>query len=151
MRILRDVADALKFREYLPVYSLRAACGLFGDGESVVQEGWVKVEGKGRLDDTQFVVKTKGVSMEGLIEEGSYAVFRKLGGGGLEGKVLLVQRLEAGDPKSGGAYTIKKFTRRGEKVILKARNHDSDDIELESDAEYSTKYRAIAEFKGVIP
>jgi len=151
MRILRDVADALKFREYLPVYSLRAACGLFGDGESVVQEGWVKVEGKGRLDDTQFVVKTKGVSMEGLIEEGSYAVFRKLGGGGLEGKVLLVQRLEAGDPESGGAYTIKKFTRKGGKVVLKARNPESGDIELESDAEYSTKYRAIAEFKDVIP
>ena len=150
-RILCDVASSLKFREYLPVYSLRAACGLFGDGESVAQDGWIKVEGKGRLDDTQFVVKTEGVSMEGLIESGSYAIFRKLGGGGLEGKVLLIQRLEASDPDSGGAYTIKKFTRNGGKVVLKARNPEIGDIELASDAEYSTKYRAIAEFKGVIP
>ena len=121
------------------------------EGREVVQDAWVKVEGKGRLDDTQFVVKTKGVSMEGLIEEGSYAIFRKLGGGDLEGKVLLIQRLEAGDPESGGAYTVKEFTRKGGKVVLKARNQEVGAIELESDAEYSTKYRAIAEFKGVIP
>lgn len=147
---LETVPQELRFREYLPVYSLRAACGHFGDGEEVEPDGWMKVKGCGRLDDTQFVVKTEGASMEGLIEEGSYAIFRRLGGN-LEGKVLLVQRLEAGDPDSGGAYTIKKFTRKGGKVVLKARNPEVADIVLESDAEYSTRYRAIAEFKGVLP
>ena len=87
--------------------------------------------------------------MEGKIVEGSYAIFRMLGGR-LEGKVLLVQRLEAGDPETGGAYTIKKFTRNGAKVVLTARNPEVADIVLENDAEYSTKYRAIAEFKGVV-
>jgi len=147
--ILASVAAALRFREYLPVYSLRAACGHFGDGEEVEPDGWIKVVNCGRLDDTQFVVKTEGTSMEGLIEEGSYAIFRKLGAS-LEGKVLLVQRLEAGDPETGGAYTIKKFTRNGAKVVLKARNPDVSDIVLENDAEYSTRYRAIAEFRGVV-
>jgi len=146
-----DVPEKDRFKTYLPYYSAVAKCGPFVEGREVVQDGWVKVEGKGRLDDTQFVVKTKGVSMEGLIEEGSYAIFRKLGGGDLEGKVLLIQRLEASDPDSGGAYTIKKFTRIVGKVVLKARNPEISDIELTSDAEYSTKYRAIAEFKGVIP
>lgn len=36
------------------------------------------------------------------------------------------------------------------KVVLKARNPEVSDIVLENDAEYSTKYRAIAEFKGVV-
>lgn len=40
--------------------------------------------------------------------------------------------------------------RKGTKVVLKARNPGFPDIELENDAEYSTKYRAIAEFKGVV-
>ena len=137
---IEAVPQNLKFREYLPVYSLRAACGHFGDGEEVAPDGWIKVENCGRIDDTQFVVKTEGASMEGLIEEGSYAIFRKLGGR-LEGNVLLVQRLEAGDPETGGAYTIKKFTRNGAKVVLKARNPEVADIVLENDAEYSTKYR----------
>ena len=146
---IEAVPQNLKFHEYLPVYSLRAACGHFGDGEEVAPDGWIKVVNCGRLDDTQFVVKTEGTSMEGLIEEGSYAIFRKLGAS-LEGKVLLVQRLEAGDPETGGAYTIKKFTRNGGKVVLKARNPEVVDIVLENDAEYSTRYRAIAEFKCVV-
>ena len=144
------IDDSLKFREYLPLYSLRAVCGPFAEGQPVAPEGWVKVEGKGVLDDTQFVVKTEGASMEGLIEEGAYVILRKIGGD-LEGKVLLVQRFEAGDPENGGAYTIKKFTKKGSKVVLKARNPEVADIVLEDDAEYSTRYRAIAEFKGVIP
>ena len=40
--------------------------------------------------------------------------------------------------------------RNGAKVVLKARNPEVSDIVLENDAEYSTKYRAIAEFKGVV-
>jgi len=35
-------------------------------------------------------------------------------------------------------------------VVLKARNPEVEDIVLENDAEYSTRYRAIAEFKGVV-
>ena len=144
-----DVPEKERFKTYLPFYSAVGKCGPFADGQEVVQDGWVKVEGKGRLDDTQFVVKTDGVSMEGLIEDGSYVLFRKLDGD-LEGKVLLVQRHETSDPETGGAYTIKKFMRKGGKVVLKARNPEIGDIVLESDAEYSTKYRAIAEFRGII-
>ena len=40
--------------------------------------------------------------------------------------------------------------RTGAKVVLKARTPDVADIVLENDAEYSTKYRAIAEFKCVV-
>lgn len=144
-----DVPEKERFKTYLPYYSAVGKCGPFAEGQEVEPDGWVKVGNCGRLDDTQFVVKTEGTSMEGLIDEGSYAIFRKLGGS-LEGKVLLVQRLEAGDPESGGAYTVKQFMRNGAKVILKARNPEIAAIVLESDAEYSTKYRAIAEFKGVV-
>lgn len=40
--------------------------------------------------------------------------------------------------------------RKCAKVVLKARNPEVEDIVLENDAEYSTRYRAIAEFKGVV-
>lgn len=148
-RILAEIGDELKFRSWLPVYSLRAACGPLADGEAVEPEGWVKAEGHGRLDDTQFVVRTEGVSMEGLIPDGAYAIFRKLGGGALEGKTLLVQRSDASDPESGGAYTVKRFTRKGGRVVLKATDPEYD-IVLRDEAEYSAKYRAIAEFKEVL-
>ncbi len=124
-------------------------CGPFADGQEVEADGWVKVTGRGMLDPTQFVVRTKGVSMEGLIPEGAMCVMRKLGGGDLDGKTILVQRNDASDPENGGAYTIKTFTRKGKKVVLKAKDPKYD-IPLKDDAEYSQKYRAIAEFKRVI-
>ena len=65
------------------------------------------------------------------------------------GKTILVQRNDASDPESGGAYTVKTFTRKGKKVVLKAKDSKYD-ILLKDDAEYSQKYRAIAEFKGVL-
>lgn len=68
---------------------------------------------------------------------------------GIEGFAFLVQRNDASDPESGGAYTIKKFTRKGKKVVLKAKDPKYD-IFLKDDAEYSQKYRAIAEFKRVL-
>lgn len=147
--ILHEVGEALRYSEYLPVYSLRAVCGPLADGEEVKAEGWIKVEGHGKLDSTQFVVRTEGLSMEGLIHEGAMCIMRKLGGGGLEGKTILVQRNDASDPESGGAYTIKKFTRKGKKVILKAKDPKYD-IPLKDDAEYGQMYRAIAEFKKVL-
>ena len=104
--------------------------------------------GYGKLDPTQFVVRTKGVSMEGLIPDGAMCVMRKLGGGDLEGKTILVQRNDASDPENGGAYTIKTFTHKGKKVVLKAKDPKYD-IPLKDDAEYDQKYRAIAEFKRV--
>ncbi len=144
-----EVAAKEKFKTRLPVYSLTAACGPLAEGREVEPVGWAKVAGHGRLDETQFVVKTEGVSMEGLIPDGAFVVLRKLGGGGLEGKTVLVQRNEASDPEGGGAYTIKTFTRKGGKVVLKARDPRYD-IELGDEAECEKKYRVIAEFKCVL-
>lgn len=36
------------------------------------------------------------------------------------------------------------------KEVLKARNPEVVDIVLENDAEYSIRYRAVVEFKGVV-
>lgn len=146
---LSEIGEELKYRSWLPVYSLEAACGPLAEGVAVEVEGWIKAEGCGKIDETMFVVKTKGLSMEGLIPEGAYVILRKLGGGDMDGKTLLIQRNNVSDPESGGAYTIKKFMREGNRVVLKARDSEYD-IRVEDDAEYGQKYRAIAEFKSVL-
>ena len=88
-KILAAVAEALRFREYLPVYSLRAACGYFGEGEPVEPEGWVKVENCGRLDDKMFVVHAEGRSMEPKIHDGDLCVMRRYEGGSRNGEIVL--------------------------------------------------------------
>lgn len=147
LEIRVDVPKEDQFKTYLPLYSTVAKCGPLADGQDVVRNGWVKVVGHGPLDDTQFVIKTEGRSMTGLIEDGSYVVLRRIGGGDLDGKTVLVQRNDIADPETGGAYVIKKFTRQGTKVVLKSRNPEAPDIELKDEAEYSPTYRVIAEFK----
>ena len=142
-----DVPETDRFKTYLPLYSTVAKCGQLASGQAVTQDGWVKVEGHGRLDETQFVVKAEGDSMTGLVEDGEYCVMRRVGGGNLENKTVLVQEYDAAGAEGGGAYALKKFTRKGKQVVLVSRNPSVADIVLEDDAEYSDKYRVIAEFK----
>ena len=130
--ILADVGEALKFREYLPLYSLRAACGVLGDGEIIEPEGWVKAEGIGRLDKTMVVVHAEGDSMEPTIHDGDLCVVRKIGGGNYNDKIVLVQRNDkAADPELGGAYLLKKLVKKGGKTLLRSINREYSDIVVE--------------------
>ena len=68
-KIEDSVPRKLQFAEYLPVYALEAACGLFGRGNAASCEGWVKVN-KGPLNKNMFVSKVIGKSMEPKIPSG---------------------------------------------------------------------------------
>ena len=139
-RILLEVAKSLRFKEYLPFYSLRAACGYFGDGEPVECEGWVKVEGCGRLDEEMFVVRASGRSMEPRIHDGDLCVMRARPQGSRVGTIVLAQHHETSDPDTGGAYSIKKYMSekvvdedgawRHEKITLLPLNSDYGPIEM---------------------
>lgn len=96
------------FKDLLPVYSLQAACGKFGDGQDVECEGWVEVKGR-KLDQSMFIVEAVGKSMEPDIPENSYCIFRFNPAGSRQNKIVLVQHHGTGDPETGGEYTIKKY------------------------------------------
>ena len=90
--ILANVGYSLRYRSYLPLYSLRAACGVLGAGETVDPEGWVKANGVGKLDKTMVVVHAEGDSMEPTIHDGDLCVVRKVGGGNYDDQIILAQR-----------------------------------------------------------
>lgn len=76
-RLEIDVNTDVQFVDFLPVYSIKAACGYFGEGEIVENTGWMKVEGLGRkLNRNMFIVRAKGHSMEPKIHDGDYCVFQ---------------------------------------------------------------------------
>ena len=145
--ILANVGYSLRYRSYLPLYSLRAACGVLGEGRDVAPEGWVKADGVGRLDDTMVVVRAVGDSMEPKIHDGDLCVVRKLGAVDYNNRIVLVQRNDkAADPETGGAYLLKKFVRKGGKVLLRSLNGDYRDIEIAS----GDGIKIVAEFKSVL-
>ncbi len=109
-RILQDVDSSLKYKEYLPVYTLAAAAGAFGEGMDVKEKGWIKVNIGKALNKKLFVAKVIGKSMEPLIPDGSYCVFSANVVGTRANKIVLVQHSSISDLDSGGKYTVKKYT-----------------------------------------
>jgi len=115
--LLKQIEEEKKFTEYLPVYTLAAACGNFEEGASAEIEGWIKAEGLGRLNRNMFVTKVTGKSMEPLIPDQSYCLFRTPVVGSRNNKIVLVQHNSINDQDTGGKYTVKKYTskkRQGE-------------------------------------
>ena len=157
-RIEPVVNDDVKYIDFLPVYSLKAACGYFGEGEEVEESGWVQVEGMGRLNRNMFVVKASGNSMEPRIHDGDLCVFRANPAGSREGKILLVQNHTSYDPEYGGSYAIKQYTSdksfsddgtwHHSSITLKPLNPDYKPIVLDEDE--ADDFRVIGEFLGTI-
>lgn len=97
----------------LPFYSLRAACGLFGEEQLPEKIRYVEcpAEKCNFRPETHFVVQAIGHSMEPKINDGDYCVFEK--GKGEIGDIVLVQKIPY-DNEYGGEYTIKKYHSRNE-------------------------------------
>ena len=140
----------------IPLYSLRAACGYFIDGDIAENEGYVDASGLGFTPNRErhFAIHAKGRSMEPKINDGDICVFEWYKGGSREGDIVLTQCPDI-DPETGAHYTIKKY--HSEKVVtddswqhikveLKPLNPDFNIIELDEEGEY----RTVGIFKGVI-
>ena len=146
------------FKRYLPVYSLKAAAGYFGKGEAVEPEGWVEVDGFGKLDERMFVAKAVGRSMEPKILDGDYLVFKANPAGSRIGKIVLAQYRGPEDPETGGKYTVKKYDSekvpdeeggwRNIRITLSPLNPEFSPIILKEDSEDAVK--VIAEYLGTL-
>jgi hypothetical protein len=155
--ILASIPDQNKYTNYLPVFSLQAACGNFGDGVSVDELGWVKVNGL-KLSKNMFVSQVFGKSMEPDIPNGSYCVFRTPIIGSRINKIVLVQHNDIDDVENGGRYTVKRYTSKKkinsddtwehEQVVLLPINSDFKPIIISNPEEGN--FMVIAEFVRVI-
>lgn len=140
----------------IPLYTLRAACGYFEDGEVPEEESWIDASGYGFTPDPKrhFVIHAKGNSMLPKIKDGDLCVFEWYRAGSRNGEIVLTQSSEF-DSEYGGKYTIKKYhsekvvTEEGwqhSKVELIPLNKDFNVIELDEE----TEYRTIGVFKCVL-
>lgn len=156
--IIEFVPEKEKYTTYLPLYTAKAACGYFGDGELVEESGWIRSKGVGKLNRNMFVVQAVGHSMEPRINDGDYCVFRVNPGGSRQGKIMLVQHRNFYDDDYAGAYSIKEYSSvksydefgnwQHERVELKPFNKDFDSIIITP--EDGEEFRVIGEFLGVI-
>jgi hypothetical protein len=157
-KIEKEISEKLKYDEYLPVYSLEAAAGGFGEGADVSEEGWIKVDINKKLNRRMFIAKIVGHSMEPRIPDNSYCVFRWGIGGSRQGKIVLVQHNGISDPDTGGKYTVKKYTSKKkfsddgtwqhEEITLLPLNNEYESIKIPNSEE--GEFMVIAEFISVL-
>lgn len=153
-----EISKMDKFTRFIPLYSLKVAAGKFIENESVFEEGWVKIPKGVKPSDRLFVAKIAGHSMEPLIPDGSYGVFRFGVEGSRQGKIVLVQHSAISDPETGASYTVKRY--RSEKktevdgswqhgrIILESLNTAYPPIILNADVE--EEMAVVAEWCAVI-
>ena len=126
----------------VPLVPLAVAAGAFGGQQPVEAEDdweWVAVDTARRLRPGMFVARVTGRSMEPLVPDGAYALFRSPVEGTRQGKTVLVQLRDAVDPETGARYTLKRYDSeriaagdswRHERITLKPANPDFDPIVL---------------------
>ncbi len=96
----------------VPLVPLAVAAGAFGSPQTVAAEDdweWVEVDSARRLRPGMFVAQVTGRSMEPLVPDGAYALFRSPVEGTRQGKTVLVQLRGAVDPETGARYTLKRY------------------------------------------
>jgi phage repressor protein C with HTH and peptisase S24 domain len=149
---------------HLPFYGLRAAATRFGEDLEVPQDEsdveWLRAPAGLRLTPEMFVVQVVGRSMEPLIEDGSFAIFRKFGAGSRQGKRLLIEELGATD--SSARFTVKRYTStkrqtsdedgewQHQSIRLEPLNPEFQAFELDPET-FANRYRVLGEFVAVLP
>ena len=94
----------------MPVYHHNIAAGAFEESQQVAHMDWVKPPEALQLSKEHFACRVVGESMNKIIPNGSYAVFKKYyGGGSFNGQIVLVEHTDLHHNNFGSNYTIKEY------------------------------------------
>ncbi len=143
-----------RYKSCVPLLTLKAAAGAFGEDQPVEFEDWVEIKTSHPLRKGMFAAQVVGHSMEPLIPDGAYCLFRSPVLGTRQDRIVLVQHHDIHDPDTGGTYTVKRYrsektrdddgTWRHTRIILEPENPAFEAIVLRDTEEGSV--RVIAEF-----
>jgi len=92
---------------YFP--TIAAAASAFSSVQDASEVEWVEIPDEYQANPTMFVVKVVGESMNRVIPNGSWCLFRSNATGTRNEKVVFVQHRSINDPDTGGKYTVKRY------------------------------------------
>lgn len=93
----------------VPFYDLEIAAGNFSDFQIAGDTKYIEVPDLSSPED-YFICKVIGESMNKIIPNGSYCLFKKYIGGSRNGLITLVEGSEIFDSETGSNYTIKEYS-----------------------------------------
>jgi len=107
--------DIIQYENCVPLYDIRPAAGYFSDLQINSETEWIELPKPYTHSQDLFVCKISGESMNKVIPNNSWCLFRKDNGGSREGKIVLVQHTSIQDSDYGSGFTIKEY--HSKKVI----------------------------------
>ncbi|MCU7819048.1 MAG: S24 family peptidase, partial [gamma proteobacterium symbiont of Lucinoma myriamae] len=142
----------------LPFYPLEIAAGGFAESEvDDYSKKWIdinKIYLHRSIDKTMFISQVHGHSMEPLIPDGSYCLFKYGVAGSRNSRVVLVKKSGYEDPDTQTSFTIKRYFSQKvagsefewahEKIELRPENPDYPVLTVEPDE--AEDFTIIAEF-----
>lgn len=152
-----QVSSSDRFTRYLPLYSIKAACGpheLNFSEEGLDNDlGWVDASDfKHSLNENMFVVQAVGHSMEDTIHDGDYCVFERYtpgNSGSRDGKIVLAKDISEVDDDYSGRFTIKQYHRVSDNLVeLRSINPGHPTFTLQPNGEYENINPILAVFVG---
>jgi len=104
-----DPREEDKFKTCVPLMTLKAAAGGFGDVQSAEIDGWVEPRTQRTLRPGMFVAQVVGESMVPRIPNGGWCLFQGPVEGSRNGRIVLVQHQDIRDTETGASYTVKRY------------------------------------------
>lgn len=118
-------AEVRHWENAVPLLDLKIAAGDFSHAQVLEDDAieWVALPDHIRIQPGYFVAQVLGESMNRRVPNGSWALFSTEMRGSKQGRMVLAERKEVGDPQEGGRYTLKIYDAR--------KREDSDGIVYE--------------------
>lgn len=148
------------YRNCIPVYDLNFAAGKFGEFQIPDPDDveWVEPPDGVKPSMELFIARVVGESMNRVIPNGSWCLFRMNPAGSRENKRVLAQIQDYSDPDNGAAFTVKRYQRvernanseeLGGKIRLIPESTDQQFVPIEVPSDEG-KIRVIAEVLRVL-
>ena len=132
--------------DWVEMLDLEIAAGDFNLPQ-VGQAGnrWARLKVARPLNETMFVAKVVGNSMEPDVSKNSWALFDRCSCA-VENGIYVFEKRESGDSELGGRYNLKRYAKVSGRVRLIPKNRDFTTKEYGEDAEF----RCVAKFLQVL-
>ncbi|MCK0157259.1 DUF2075 domain-containing protein [Cellulophaga sp. F20128] len=158
-KIVFKTENIKPFENAIPLYDLQVAAGNFGEIQQVEEVNWLNIPDKIKPSKDLFACQVVGESMNKVIPNGTYCLFRKYSGGSRNGQIVLVEHTNIHDLDFGSCYTVKEYESKKyedengwkhQSIILKPLSTDNTYENIILEDEDLSSFKVVGVFEGVL-
>ncbi len=143
----------------IPLVDISAAAGNFSELQNHNELTWIELPINISVKKGYFICKVLGESMNQIIPNGSYCLFKQDDGGTRNGKIVLVESTGIHDNEFGSGYTVKEYqsiktiTENGwkhDKITLKPKSTNTEYTDIQLVEDDLNNFKVVGIFEKVI-